>query len=100
MLDVNGLEGEPGGNVPFKLQRDGIRHDDHYAEQQTSRLRVPQRDSDKVGRAAPVHRVGDDVEWEARDHVVHQDAKIVAEVRARHAQHVHRRDNQHITHGK
>lgn len=55
-------------------------NDQHLKGQQnTSRLAVEQGASEEAHGRAPVHGRAGDVEGEAGDHLVHQDAKVVAE---------------------
>lgn len=98
MLAVKGL-GQLG-DVPLEAQCDRIGHPHDDAEQETGGLGVPQGDGDKVGGAADVHRVAHDIKREAGHHLVHEDAKVVAEVGAGHAQHPHGRHDEHAAERK
>ena len=47
---------------------------------------APERDGEEAHRAADVHRVAEDVEREALDALVHEDAEVVAEEGAGNAE--------------
>ncbi|KAI3484933.1 hypothetical protein L1887_51823 [Cichorium endivia] len=100
LLELLGLAIDVGREGLLEAQCDRI-HDHHqHAQQQTGRLAEPQRHGDKAHGAAPVHGVGHHIEREARHHAVHQDAKVVAQVGARHAQCVHGRQHKHVARRK
>lgn len=51
-------------------------------DEETRGALIPQRASGEAHCAANVHGVGEHVEWEAFDTMVHQNAEIISEVRA------------------
>lgn len=72
-------------------------HDEHAESQRnTSRLAKDEGSPQKVHRRAPVHRGRCHVEGEARHHLVHQNAKVVAQEGARDAQAPRRRDDKDV----
>lgn len=91
-------------NLPRKRilvpQRNPIRHGHQHAKHQPSRPPVPQRRPRETRRAAPVHwRVGH-AEREALDARRHEDAEVVAEVGARHAEGVHGGEDEGVASGE
>lgn len=65
-------------------------------QEHTGRLPVPERCSEEAQGGAVVHRGIGNVEWEASDTGVHQDTKVVAEIRAGEAESPHAGDNENI----
>jgi hypothetical protein len=76
--------------------RDGIRAGHQARQEQPSGLPVPDGGREERERRAVVHgRVGD-VERERRHGRVHEDAEVVAQVRARYAERVHGRQHERV----
>ena len=85
--------------VPFRVNharegilpppRDGVAAGDEHGQEHAGGFPPPQGGGQEAQRGAVVHgRVGH-VEGEARDGRVHQDAEVVAQIRARHAEGPH-----------
>jgi hypothetical protein len=78
------------------VARNGVRNGDNARKQQPRGLAEPQGRGEEAQRGAVVHGRGRDVEGEARHGRVHQDAKVVAQVRARDAQRPHARQHERV----
>lgn len=86
----------PSSERVLEPQGDDV-HDEHAdGQRNTSRLAKDEGGSQKVHRRAPVHRGRCHVEGEASHHLVHQDAKVVAQEGARDAQAPRRRDDKDV----
>lgn len=84
----------------LKPQREHI-HNIHPPRQQQARgLAKPERRPQEAHRRPPVHRRAAHVEGEPRDHLVHQDAKVVAQERARDAERPRARDDEDVAGGE
>ena len=70
-----------------------IAHKYQRTQSQARRLAKPQRRADEAHHTAPVHRTARNIEREARHNIIHQNAEVVAQIRARHAQRPHARQN-------
>lgn len=73
----------------LKPQRDTINRPDQHRQNHARRLSKPQRRAQKAQSATVVHRRTAHIEREARDHLIHQNPKIVAQIRSRNAQRPH-----------
>ena len=80
----------PRADSRFEAECDGVRHADDRTEPQPDGTLVQQRAADKRHRAPHVHRVAQDVEGETVHFGLHEDPKVVAEVRAGDAERVDR----------
>lgn len=80
----------------LKGQSNFVHDKDQRRQHDARRLTKPQRRAQEAHRAAVVHRRVRDAEREPRHHVVHQDAEVVAQVRARDAQRPHARQHEHV----
>lgn len=88
------------GEGLFELEGNGVHERDKGGDEQTRGLGVPQRRRQETQRGAVVHGVVGHVEGEARDPLVHENAKVVAQVGACDAQSVHGGEHQHVAHTK
>ena len=91
---------EPGKNIPLKAQRDDIHHVDIRSQEEAGGGLVPQRDGGEGEGAPDVHGVAEDVEREALDAVVHEDAEVVAEEGACDAERVGGGDHERLAGGE
>lgn len=82
-------------HVPFEAQRHRVHEGHDYCQGQAGGLGVPKRRRGKAQRRPNVHRVAADTKREAGDHGRHEDAEVVAEVRARYTERPHRRADKH-----
>lgn len=89
-----------GKDLLLELQRNPVSHVDQNGQEHTSWFAIPQRSSHETHRRAPVHRTTCYIEWEASDHIIHQDAKVVSQVCACDAQSPHRGEDEDIAAGK
>ncbi len=89
-----------GGEGVLVAQGDLVDDEDPGAQQDAGGLAVQQGGADEAGRRAIVHGGVGDVEGEAGDHVVHEDAKVVAEEGARDAERPRRRHHQDVAAGE
>jgi len=81
----------------LKAERNLIYDQDQRREREASRLTEPDgRAQERHGRAVVHRRVGH-VEWESSHHLVHQDAKVVAQVRPRDAERPHRGEDEDVS---
>jgi hypothetical protein len=80
----------------LKAQRSKVHSRHPRGEHQPRRLPKQQRRAQEAHRGAPVHGRAGDVEGKPRDHVVHEDAKVVAEECPRNAEAVRRGEDQDV----
>lgn len=83
----------------LKAQCDLVDNQHESAENKPSRLSIPQRGAHEAHEASIVHWRPGNVEREARHDVVHQDAKVIAEICARDPQRPHAAQDEDIATG-
>lgn len=64
------------------------------------RTLIEQRSADEAASAPPVHGSIRDVEWEARDGRIHQDAKVVTQIGAHNAELPHAGQHERVANGE
>lgn len=74
------------GDLLFIRQRNAIYQQHLRRQQHPRRSAIQQRRPQKAHRAPVIHRRAGDVEREARHGLIHQDAKVIPQVRARDAE--------------
>ena len=81
----------------LKPQRNRVNNKDQARQQNTRRLAKPKRRAQKAHRTAMVHGRRGHTERKTRNHLIHQDTKVVAQVRARDTQRPHAGQHQRVT---
>jgi len=75
-------------------------HEEHpECQREAGWLGKEKRGAQEAHRGAPVHGRTDDVEWEPGDHLVHEDAKVIAQKGAGDAEAPCRRDDKRVAEG-
>ena len=67
------------------------------SQKNTSRLAEPQGGAQEAHGAPVIHGRRSDIEREARNDVVHQDTKIISQIRPRDAKRPHAREHEDVT---
>lgn len=88
------------GNALFPSQRQPIHYKHLRRQHEPGNLAIIQRHGKEAHRAAPIHRRARDIEREPCDGRVHQDPKVVTQVRAREAKRPHARQHQDVADGE
>ena len=86
--------------LPLELERNDVHNVHVKRDEQTRGALLPQRARCKAHRRADVHGVAEDVEREAFDAVVHEDAEVVAEEGARDPERVRRGHHERLPGGE
>lgn len=81
----------------LETESNGVCDDDDECQDETSWLAEPECDSGEAHAASPVHWIGDDIEWESSDNVVHEDSKVVSQVGSGDSESPHGRKHKDIS---
>lgn len=88
---------DAGGEGVLELDGDNVDDEDVESQKDTGGLSVEQSAAEEAHGGTVVHGGAGDVEGEAGDHLVHQDAKVVTQEGASDAKLPCRRDNQDVS---
>jgi hypothetical protein len=86
--------GRQSGDLLLPLESEPVYNEDLRSEQEAGDLAIVESHTQKVQGAAPVHRGTSNIEWEAGDGSIHEDAEIVSEVGSGDAEGIHARQNE------